>query len=114
MKKLNAFSTTKKFYAVEHFPYGISRSGEFNQKQAKLLEEHGEAYLALSSGARLPVNGEEEDFVLVCNGEKAPETDHERTWLRYCEKIQAPVVTAAFSGKPTPIKVDSYSSDEEW
>jgi len=79
-----------------------------------LLEEHGEAYLALHSGARLPANSEEQDFVLVCSGKKTPETDHERTWLRYCEKIHAPVVTAAFSGKPTPMKIDPYSSGEEW
>ncbi len=113
MKKTKAFSTAKRFYAVEHFPYGISRSGEFNQKQAALLEEHGEAYLALHSGARLPVCDEEQGFVMVCSGKKHPETDHERTWLRYCEKTQAPVVTVVFSGKPAPIDLDPHSSGEE-
>ncbi len=88
MYKSESFVTCKRFYADEHFPYGISRSGEFNRDQAKLLEDHGEAYQALHSGLRSPINDEERDFVAVCKGEKQARTEHEIAWMRFCEKTQ--------------------------
>ncbi len=56
MQGLASFVSNKKFYAKEHFPYGLSRSGEFNNDQAALLENHGMAYQELHSGQRAPAN----------------------------------------------------------
>lgn len=88
MKNSSAFSSLYKFYDEKHFPYGISRSGEFSRQQVQLLERHGNAYFALASGQREAVDDEERDFVRVCHGEKEPTTEHEVTWHRYCSKIK--------------------------
>ena len=88
MYKTESFVTCKMFYADEHFPYGISRSGEFNREQANLLEHYGEAYQALHSGQRSPINEEERDFVAGCKGEKEARTEHELAWTRFCDKTK--------------------------
>ena len=93
MQDLGSFLSNKKFYGEEHFPYGISRSGEFNNEQAALLEIHGIAYQELHTGLRVPTNDEERDFVSVCEGSKSPQTKHEIVWMRYCQKIQERTAT---------------------
>ncbi|WP_086929428.1 DUF413 domain-containing protein [Agarilytica rhodophyticola] len=116
MQSLSSFFTNKKFYAKDHFPYGLSRCGEFNQDQAKLLEEYGSAYRELHLGERQPVNDEERNFVLVCNGERLPKTKHEMVWIYYCHKIKERNTGESFSGKPQlqDFGTTVSSDDEEW
>ena len=115
MQDFGSFVSTKKFYGEAHFPYGISRSGEFNNDQAALLEIHGVAYQELHTGLRVPTNDEEREFVSVCEGVKAPQTKHEITWMRYCQKTQEQTATPASIKKAVAQELDSApSSDEEW
>ena len=109
-----SFSSSKKFYAEEHFRYGISRSGQFHKEQVALLENHGEAYQALHLGLRDPVNGEERRFVAVCKGEKLPKTAHELAWMRFCEKTQKRPIVPSFSRRPTRRIDRSPMLSEEW
>ncbi|HBC55773.1 MAG TPA: hypothetical protein DCZ03_01285 [Gammaproteobacteria bacterium] len=96
MPKQNSFYSESKFYPDQHFPYGLSRSGDFNLFQAALLEKHGKAYEALHFGRREPVNGEEARFISVCRGELPPQTEHEKVWLYFCEKIERKPPVSAF------------------
>ncbi len=115
MQNLDSFVANKRFYGEEHFPYGISRSGEFNNDQAELLEVHGIAYQELHSGLRVPVNDEEREFVSVCKGHKAPQTKHEITWMRYCQKVQERTITPASVKKFVDQGLENAPSlDEEW
>lgn len=100
MQNHGSFFSPKKFYGEEHFPYGISRSGEFNRQQAALLEDHGVAYQELHFGQREPCNDEERAFVLVCKSEKAAQTIHEIAWMRYFEKTQERNAVTSFYGRP--------------
>jgi hypothetical protein len=79
----HSFQADRRFWGEEHFPYGFSRSGEFTCEQARLLETHGQAYIALANGIRLPVTEEEEAFVAFCKGDKSAESSHEKAWKRY-------------------------------
>ena len=88
MQSSSSFLTDKTFSDPTHFPYGFARSGEFTVRQAQLIEEHGQAYKALSEGVRQPVNDEESEFVRFCQGEKEAESIHERTWKRYLAKLE--------------------------
>ena len=96
MTKQCSFYSESKFYPDQHFPYGLSRSGDFNLFQAVLLEKHGQAYEALHFGLREPVNREEARFVEVCRGESPPQTEHEKVWIYYCEKIERKPHISAF------------------
>ncbi|GAA6154279.1 DUF413 domain-containing protein [Pseudoteredinibacter isoporae] len=104
MKSLSFVCKTK-FYAQEYFPYGLSRSGEFTREQVELLENHGRAYQALHTGVRTATNGEEENFVRACRGEREPTTVHEKAWARFCEKTSLTVAVSS------PNKVDSSLLD---
>lgn len=86
----HSFLTDRVFYAQEHFPYGLGRSGEFTSEQAELLAAHGYAYEALANGSRSPVTEEEARFVKVCRGKCAAKSPHEKAWQRYCAKTKAP------------------------
>ncbi len=101
MQDLASFVSNKKFYAEEHFPYGLARSGEFTSNQAALLENNGVAYQELHSGNRVPANDEERNFVLVCQGQREAQTSHEIAWMRYCQKTQITVIPFSFIGKPS-------------
>lgn len=83
---MQPFESKKAFYATEHYPYGLAKSGEYTKKQASLLELHGWAYQDLCSEEREPIGEEEKAFVLVCRGEMKPITDHEKVWVRFYEK----------------------------
>ncbi len=88
MKKNDSFSTDCKFYAREHFPYGIGRSGEFTCEQSDLLANYGQAYVALAEGSRDPLTAEEERFVAVCQGKLKARSCHEKAWLLFLSKTQ--------------------------
>ncbi len=75
----------RKFWGGEHFPYGLSRSGEFTREQVQLLEDHFFAYDGLARGEREPRTETEEEFLEFCQG-RAPQNKHEKTWARFVQK----------------------------
>ncbi|MDB4542658.1 DUF413 domain-containing protein [bacterium] len=89
----HSFLSDRVFYAREHFPYGLSRSGEFTYEQAELLAAHGYAYEALADGSRSPVTEEEARFVKVCRGKCVAKSPHEKAWQQYCAKTKTPSST---------------------
>ncbi len=94
----------RKFWGTEHFPYGLSRSGEFTREQVQLLENHGHAYRELATSVRQPVTPEEKAFVAFCQGEKPAESHHEKVWDRFQKKAAH---NAVF------ISLGSSSNDED-
>ncbi|KZY30813.1 MULTISPECIES: DUF413 domain-containing protein [unclassified Oleiphilus] len=85
MANKQAFHTTGKFWAIEHFPKGIARSGHFTKEQAQLLEDYGKSYKALYGGELKPRCDEEKEFVSVFMGKKEASSIHERAWKRFLE-----------------------------
>lgn len=116
MSTNESFKTDSKFKAVDYFPYGISRSGEFTIQQAELLEKHGYAYQSLHTGEREPVNEEERRFVAVCHGELKAETAHEQAWRRFCEKTtkKRTIITLASRSKHKISSDTASNSDESY
>jgi hypothetical protein len=95
MSEMRPFSSNRKFFAAEFYPYGLARSGEFTREQSDLLEMHGHAYQSLEEGSRLAANEEEERFLSVCRGEIEAESRHEIAWSRFCKKTRAEKVLIA-------------------
>lgn len=112
MSETPSFYSNSKFYAEEHFPYGIDRCGEFTIEQAALLIKHGKAYQALHNGVCEPINDEERKFVAVCRGEKQAVTDHEKVWMRFCEKTQKRNAISAFGGTAHLSTSDDQDADQ--
>ncbi|MBY4677758.1 DUF413 domain-containing protein [Marinobacterium arenosum] len=108
-----SFQATGKFSDDTHFPYGFHRSGDFTRAQADLLLQHGQAYLALASQQREPINEEEADFVRSCRGEKAPASIHERAWNRYLTVIGKPRRFFALADQPPAAAQASYAEDTD-
>lgn len=112
MADLTAFHCNRMFYGEPYFPYGLSRSGDFNRKQAALLESHGCAYEALHRGERQPQTPEEEAFVAMCHGDKAPETPHEKAWALYLAKINSRVTASAFGSTTATSDITDESAGD--
>ncbi len=103
---ITSFAADRIFHGQDYFPYGLDRSGEFTRQQAQLLMDHGNAYQALDVGDRLPVTAEEEQFVIVCQGLREPQTEHEKAWMVFRAKIQRPKVCVS-----SPLARGSSDSD---
>ena len=84
---LNSFQTNRKFYDDINYPRGIGRSGDYSIKDVSLLENHGMAFLELSSDKREPKNDIEIQFLKVCRGDILPSTLEEKVWIKYQRKI---------------------------
>jgi uncharacterized protein YifE (UPF0438 family) len=96
MSENTPFYSDLKFYGDMYFPYGIARAGEFTVNQVALLEKHGHAYQALHLGMRQPCCEEEKQFLAVCQGEREPETEHERVWMSLQQKANSRRGVSAF------------------
>ena len=108
-----SFQADRPFLGEKHFPHGIARSGHFSSQQAKLLETHGYAYLALSKGERKPIDQLEKDFVAFCKGEKDAESIHEKIWQRYLDcttkkNLCHYSVGAVFSGNDSDFSASEF------
>lgn len=112
MSQKQAFHSDSKFWAREYFPKGIGRSGHFNKTQAVLLETHGKTYQALSEGSKIPEFEEEKAFVEVCRGERAPESEHEKTWCRFLDVTDQKNRVHYSVGSSSAPSVDFSSPDE--
>jgi uncharacterized protein len=109
MANEKAFHATAKFWATEHFPKGIARSGHFTKEQAQLLEDHGRSYKALYDGDIRPRCNEESGFVAVFKGQKEAANIHERTWKRFLEVTnQKHRLYISMGGQPS--SSEDYSS----
>lgn len=75
-----SFLSQRVYQDRKNFPYGFARSGIFSNKQAALLEKHGQAYSNLDAGIRTPLGSDEVAFVAFCQGLKEPTSDHEKVW----------------------------------
>ncbi|GAA5187301.1 DUF413 domain-containing protein [Ferrimonas gelatinilytica] len=93
------------------YPRGLSRSGSFTISEAQRLEQFGEAYQALSTGARQPVNEEERHFVQVAHGLAEAETPHEKVWMKYQKTLQRRSYT--LTSRPFTSHSTSAGSDDD-
>lgn len=82
---MDSFSSNKRYFDDENFPYGFERSGEFTSTQAVLLTNHGRVYKALANGDQQPADQDEKNFVKFCKGQREAETQHEKAWKKYVE-----------------------------
>ncbi|MGZ9898051.1 MaoP family protein [Shewanella gaetbuli] len=78
-----SFVSTKRFFDDVNFPKGFKRCGDFTNKEAELLEQHGHALKALMEGSQLPGTPDEDQFVKVSQGALAPSTTLELLWAKY-------------------------------
>jgi uncharacterized protein YifE (UPF0438 family) len=76
------------YYDDMHFPYGFARSGYFTKRQAEILTFYGRHLRKLWAEEILPENKVEQNFVKVCQGKMAAETEIEKTWLAYLNGIK--------------------------
>ena len=56
--------------------------GDFTEPERDLLVRYGRWLEALASGTAAPVTPAQEQFVKVARGEREPETDFERAWVK--------------------------------
>ncbi|MCG8710890.1 DUF413 domain-containing protein [Brenneria sp. 4F2] len=109
-----SFSTSNRFFDNKFYPRGFSRHGDFTIKEAQLLERHGYAFNELNLGKRQPVNEEEALFVAMCRGERKAETDMEKIWSKYMDRIRRPKRFHTLSGgKPQMDAVEEYTESDD-
>ncbi|MDP8051647.1 DUF413 domain-containing protein [Pasteurella atlantica] len=82
-----SFSVTRRFFDNKNYPRGFSRQGDYTINEAKLLEQFGQACLALELGEREPVTEDEKQFVAMIKAERQATTPLERVWVKYRTKI---------------------------
>ena len=76
------------YYDDMHFPYGFARSGYFTKRQAEILTSYGRHLRELWTEEVLPKNKVEKNFVKVCQGKVAAESEIEKTWLAYLGAVK--------------------------
>lgn len=75
------------FLGDQVFSHGLSRSGFFNKRESKELEEYGMRLQALAKGVDLPKNDEEKVFVSEVNGEQMPTLYATKLWRKYIKAL---------------------------
>ncbi|MFP1727072.1 DUF413 domain-containing protein [Lonsdalea quercina] len=109
-----SFSTTSRFFDNKFYPRGFSRHGDFTIKEAQLLECHGHALNELDIGKRQPITDEEIQFLAVCHGERKPETELEKIWIKYTTRVRRPKRFHTLSGgKPQMDTVEEFTESED-
>ena len=71
----------------KNFPHGFSRSGSFSRNESDLLTKGGRVAIALTNGETVPSTDAQSQFLEVCRGERAPQTEFERVWLKYVDVV---------------------------
>lgn len=66
-----------------HFPRGFSRSGEFTVVESMLMNDFGYTLKCLHDGVLMPENVEEKRFIDVVTGTQEPQSQIEKTWMKY-------------------------------
>lgn len=85
-----SFLASRKFYDDKNYPRGMSRSGDFTLNEVQIIENHGVALQALMTKEQPPINDEEAHFVLVCEGAAEANTNIEKAWKKYQNKVLSP------------------------
>jgi uncharacterized protein YifE (UPF0438 family) len=78
-----SFVSTKRFYDDANFPKGFKRCGDFTNKEAELLELHGQAMKNLVEVKQLPCTADEDQFLQVAQGILPAQTNFELLWAKY-------------------------------
>jgi uncharacterized protein YifE (UPF0438 family) len=76
------------YYDDMHFPRGFARSGYFTKRQAEILTSFGRHLRELWTEEIVPENDVEKNFVAVCQGSKAAESEIEKAWVAYLNAIK--------------------------
>ena len=59
---------------------------ELTDKEEQLINDNLKYYKELDSESRRPTNEEEKNFVAVCRGYRAPETEHEKAYFKFSKR----------------------------
>jgi uncharacterized protein YifE (UPF0438 family) len=78
-----SFVSTKRFYDDANFPKGFKRCGDFTNKEAELLELHGQTMKNLVEAKQLPCTADEDQFLQVAQGILPAQTSFELLWAKY-------------------------------
>lgn len=78
-----SFSVTRRFFDDKNYPRGFSRHGDYTIRESQLLEQFGQACLALENGERQAATAEEKQFLAVAKGEQEAQTALEKVWIKY-------------------------------
>lgn len=70
----------------QRFVLGCSQE-IFSDEEIELLERYGHWYRRLACGELRPETEAQRQFVEVAQGERQPETVHEKTWRKYRERL---------------------------
>ncbi len=101
-----------KFYDYKRFPYGFSRSGDFNLNQSGILEDNGTLIKALMEDQ--VSNPSEDDLLLkkmITTGDTSNETA--RVWLKYLGIKHTKIsVSSSVVGKAVAEETDNWINEE--
>ena len=78
-----SFSVTRRYFDDKNYPRGFARHGDYTIREAQVLEQYGQACLALETGERKAATAEEKRFVAVMKGDEIAESIIEKAWLKY-------------------------------
>ncbi|RDT63402.1 DUF413 domain-containing protein, partial [Klebsiella pneumoniae] len=68
----------------------------------------------LDLGKREPATEDEKQFVSVCRGEREPQSDAERVWIKYMARIKRPKRFHTLSGgKPQMEGAEDYTESDD-
>jgi uncharacterized protein YifE (UPF0438 family) len=111
----NSFQSTKRFYDDANFPKGFKRCGDFTNKEAELLELHGQAMKNLADGSQLPCNVDEDQFMQVVQGILPASSPMELLWSKYCRLAKGKPFYAVVGtlNAPASAKVEIEFDDVE-
>ncbi|QIW15460.1 hypothetical protein A4G20_03535 [Pasteurellaceae bacterium RH1A] len=106
-----SFSVTRRFFDDKNYPRGFSRHGDYTIRESQLLEQFGQACLALELGERKPATKEEKQFVAVVKGEAEAQSLLEKVWIKYRTKISNTHRVYTLSGN-TDASADDFTATE--
>jgi uncharacterized protein YifE (UPF0438 family) len=107
-----SFSVTRRFFDDKNYPRGFARHGDYTIRESQILEQVGQACLALENGERKPVTEEEKRFVAVCKGDEIAESFIEKTWQKYRALTTKSKRIYTLSGNAGSEAGDDFSSAE--
>lgn len=115
-----SFISNKRFFDDVNFPKGFKRCGDFTNKEAELLEQHGHAFKSLMEGTSLPCTPDEDQFVKVAQGQILPSSPMELLWAKYIKLAKGKPFYAVVGTIHTPassskvdIEIDYQDLDDE-
>lgn len=101
-----------KFYDYKRFPYGFSRSGDFNLIQSAILENNGTLIKALTEGQVSNPSEEDKELInMIARGDISNETA--RVWLKYLNIKHTKIsVSSSVTDKAVVEEADNWVNEE--